>query len=122
MLSNDEIREVFPSMLDIHTLIFRIPYGLRVGEKTFTSLNIFASGFISLGPVGWYARYMYRPLGEGFSSSYRLPMIAPFWDYFHPSLNYEGRVYYQVNSIFIVYHNLTIALDLNIKSVFNTNI
>jgi len=78
-------------------LIFSVPNGIPVGEKTFTSMNIIASGFISLGPVGWYVRYMYQPWSDGFSSFYRVPMIAPFWDDFHPSLNYEGRVYYHVS-------------------------
>nr|CAB3262801.1 uncharacterized protein LOC100183467 [Phallusia mammillata] len=80
----------------------RVPTGIPFEKSTYTSLFVISNGLISLGEGGWRIRYMYYPWGNGFDSV-DVPLIAPFWDDFHPyyyySYNWQsesGRVFYNV--------------------------
>ena len=76
-------------------LLYRVPNGVQIGSRTFTTMNVLSNGVISLGSLHWSIPYLNRPTRNGFGKL-GLPLIAPFWDDFHPSYGNDGRVYYQV--------------------------
>nr|XP_018671858.1 fibropellin-3-like isoform X1 [Ciona intestinalis] len=72
-----------------------IPIQLPFGRRSFDVMFVTSNGLITLGRESWWVRYLWRPYQEGFGV-YRVPLIAPFWEDFHPHRRNEGRVYYQV--------------------------
>ncbi|XP_078484770.1 uncharacterized protein LOC100183467 isoform X3 [Ciona intestinalis] len=80
---------------DVASPKLTFPFPMAFGQRTFTTCRVTSNGLISFGPESWHVRYLYQPRQNGFGS-YRVAMLAPFWDDFHPSRFNDGRVYYQV--------------------------